>query len=43
MGIKSTGLYGGAENLTSSRMNVRSDSIPIPGEHLWFVGMRMAL
>lgn len=34
-------IYGGAENLTESRMNVRSGSIPIPGEHLWFVGMRM--
>jgi hypothetical protein len=36
-------LYGGAENLTQSRMNVRSGSIPLPGELLWFVGMRMTL
>ncbi|MBI4002946.1 MAG: TonB-dependent receptor [Nitrospira defluvii] len=36
-------IYGGAENLTESRMNVRSGSIPIAGEHLWFVGMRMTL
>ena len=36
-------IYVGAENVTSSRMNVRSGSIPVAGEHLWFVGMRMAL
>lgn len=36
-------IYGGAENITESRMNVRSGSIPIAGEHLWFVGMRMTL
>lgn len=36
-------IYGGAENITESRMNVRSGSIPVSGEHLWFIGMRMAL
>jgi sirohydrochlorin ferrochelatase len=36
-------IYGGAENLTESRINVRSGSVPLPGEHLWFVGMRMTL
>lgn len=36
-------IYGGADNLTESRMNVRSGSIPLAGEHLWFVGMRMTL
>jgi len=36
-------LYGGAENLTQSRMNVRSGSIPLPGELLWFVGLRTTL
>ncbi len=36
-------IYGGVENLTESRINVRSGSIPLPGEHLWFVGMRMTL
>ena len=36
-------IYGGAENVTESRINVRSGSVPIPGEHLWFIGMRMAL
>lgn len=36
-------IYGGAENITESRMNVRSGSIPLAGEHLWFVGMRMTL
>ena len=36
-------IYVGAENITESRINVRSGSVPIPGEHLWFLGMRMAL
>lgn len=36
-------LYGGVENLTQSRINVRSGSVPLEGPRLWFVGMRMTL
>lgn len=36
-------LYGGVENLTESRINVRSGSVPLEGPRLWFVGMRMTL
>lgn len=36
-------IYGGVENLTESRINVRSGSVPLEGPRLWFVGMRMTL
>lgn len=36
-------VYGGGENMTSSRMNFSSGLIPQPGVMLWFVGMRMTM
>jgi outer membrane receptor for ferrienterochelin and colicins len=40
---KDAEIYLGADNVTESRLNVSSAQVPLPGEHLYYVGMRMTL
>lgn len=40
---KDVELYGGADNVTQSRMNVSAGQVPLPGVALYYVGMRMTL
>ncbi len=40
---KDAEIYFGADNVTESRLNVSAAQVPLPGEHLYYVGMRMTL